>query len=85
MHPHRPNRTFNAALNGGMEIAATIFVFVLIGLGIDRLLGTRPVFVISLFLFAALACGMRYYYAYKADMERLEAELLARRRSGTRP
>lgn len=76
-----PNRTEHAAMNGGMEIAATILLFVLIGIAIDEWLGTTPWFVIVLFLFSAFASGARYYFAYKHDMERLEAELMAKRKA----
>lgn len=72
-------RTESATINGGLEIGLTILLFVLLGLAIDNWLGTEPAFVIGLFLFAAVGSGLRYYYTYTADMERLEAELATAR------
>lgn len=62
-----------------MEIGLLILLFVLLGVFIDSKLGTRPVFVIGLFLFAAITSGLRYYYVYSYDMDRLEAERRAAR------
>ena len=67
------------AVGGGMEIALTILLFVLIGLGIDTWLGTRPLFMIVLFLFAAAGSFARTKLIYDAEMDRLEAERLERR------
>lgn len=78
------NRTESAAMNGGMEIGLTVLLFVLLGLAIDNWLGTDPMFVIVLFLFGTIGSGLRYYFMYTADMERLEAERAASR-SAHRP
>ena len=67
------------AVGGGMEIALTILLFVLIGLGIDTWIGTRPLFTIVLFLFAAIGSFARTKLIYDAEMDRLEAERIAER------
>ena len=66
------------AAGGGMEIALTILLFVLIGLGLDTWLGTSPLFVIVLFLFAAIGSFARTKLIYDVEMDRLEAERLER-------
>ncbi|MAT06472.1 MAG: hypothetical protein CL424_15650 [Acidimicrobiaceae bacterium] len=75
------------AVAGGMEIALTILLFVLIGLGLDTWLGTRPLFMIVLFLFAAVGSFARTKLIYDAEMDRLEAERIAKRdhQRGERP
>lgn len=67
------------AVAGGMEIALTILLFVLIGLAIDTWLGTRPLFMIVLFLFAAAGSFARTKLIYDAEMDRLEAERIEKR------
>lgn len=67
-------RNSQHAVHGGMEITLTIVLFVLIGLAVDSWLGTTPWFVIGLFLFAAVASGLRLYYAYNYEMSQLERE-----------
>lgn len=68
------SRHDNRAVHGGMELALTILLFVLIGLAVDAWLGTTPWAVIGLFLFAAIGSGLRLYYTSAAEFERLERE-----------
>lgn len=67
-------RTSSNAVHGGMEITLTIVIFFLLGLAIDSWLGTGPWISIGLFLFAAVASGLRLYFTYTYQMEQLEAE-----------
>jgi F0F1-type ATP synthase assembly protein I len=58
----------------GTELAGGLLVFFLIGLGLDAWLGTRPLFMICLSVFAAIGSGVRLYYAYTVKMQKLEDE-----------
>ena len=66
--------TFATGWSKAFEIAGVTAVFVLIGLGIDALLGTRPLFTIVFFLLAVGGLAARSYYAYQADMTQHEEE-----------
>jgi ATP synthase protein I len=76
--PHR--RTSAAAqhsgdtLGHGMDFALVVLVFLGIGYGIDRWLGTKPAFMIGLVVLAVVGQFVKMYYDYTATMQRLEAE-----------
>lgn len=76
-------------LNGGMEIALALVLFLAIGLAIDSWLGTKPVFALVLFILGAVASGVRMYFQYTYEMTILESQRreraadVDRRRSGT--
>jgi hypothetical protein len=61
--------TYATAWNRGFELAGVTAVFILIGLGLDSLFGTRPLFTVALGVLAMIGLGVRAYYAYKAQME----------------
>jgi F0F1-type ATP synthase assembly protein I len=75
-----PSSRPDVAVSHGTELAGGLLVFFLIGLGLDAWLGTRPLFMISLSVFAAVGSGIRMYYAYTAKMQKLEDE----RRNGAK-
>jgi F0F1-type ATP synthase assembly protein I len=61
-------------LGRGMEAALILGVFLGLGWLIDTWLGTRPVFMIGLVLFAAIGTFVRMKYTYDAKMVALEEE-----------
>lgn len=63
-----------------IELVLTPVVFALIGLGIDALLGTIPLFCIVLALFAIVGESAMMWYRYDARMREHERELQERRR-----
>jgi len=64
-----------------MDMALTLAVFLVLGWLLDRWLGTTPLFMIVLTVVSAAGQFTRMKYTYDAQMERLEAERLAGRRS----
>ena len=61
-------------LGRGMETALLLAFFLGIGWLVDRWLGTRPLFMIGLVLFAAVGSFVKMKLDYDSRMERLEAE-----------
>lgn len=78
----RPTTSGDDSLGRGMDMALTLAVFVVLGTLVDNWLGLFPVFTISFIVFASVGSFIRMKYAYDAEMERHEAERLARRQSG---
>ena len=71
-------------LGRGMDFALVVLVFLGIGYGLDRWLGTRPLFVIGLVVFSVVGQFVKMYFEYTATMELLEAERIAGRSSAPR-
>jgi len=65
-------------MSQGAELAGSVVVFLLIGLGLDAWLGTMPVFVIALTVFACIGQFVKIYFVYSRDMDRLQAERASR-------
>ena len=53
----------------GFELAGVTAVFVLIGLWIDSLFGTRPICTVVLGLLAVIGLGVRSLLPYRAQMD----------------
>ena len=68
-------------LGHGMDFALVVLVFLGIGYGLDRWLGTRPWCMIGLVVFSVVGQFVKMYYAYTAAMEQHEAERRAATRS----
>lgn len=68
-------------LGRGMDMTLTLALFIVLGVVLDRWLGTTPVFTIALIAVAAIGSFIRMKYSYFAAMERLEGERLAGRRA----
>jgi F0F1-type ATP synthase assembly protein I len=64
--------TFATGWSKAFEIAGTTAVFVLVGLWVDSLFGTRPIFTLVLFALAVAGLAARSYYWYMADIAREE-------------
>lgn len=67
-------RELNRGLSNGMEFAGVVLVFFFIGFGLDKWVGTGPWLTLGFTLFGILGTFVRTYYAYSADMARLEAQ-----------
>jgi len=65
----------------GMDAAMVMAVFVGVGYGLDRWLGTSPWLIVACVVVAALGIFATLKYRYQETMERLEAE----RRAHGRP
>lgn len=61
-------------LGRGMEFAIITLVFLVIGLGVDAIAGTRPIVTIAAVTFAFVAQFVRMHYTYSERMRVLEAE-----------
>lgn len=71
-------------LGKGMDFALVVLVFLGIGYGLDRWLGTRPGFMIGLVIFAVVGQFIKMFYDYKAAMEAHEAERAHKAQSRTK-
>ena len=71
-------------LGRGMDFALVVLVFLGIGYGLDRWLGTRPLFMVGLVVFSVVGQFIKMYFEYTATMQQLEAERAAGRTSAPR-
>ncbi len=69
----------SSVLGRGMDFALMVLLFLGIGYALDRWLGTRPVFMIALVVFAVVGQFVKLYYEYTATMAVLEAQRAAGR------
>ena len=58
----------------GIEMALVVAVFLGLGYLLDRWLGTKPIFMIVLFLFAVAGEMVKMWLGYDAKMRKHEAE-----------
>jgi F0F1-type ATP synthase assembly protein I len=72
------NRSFGTTLSRAFEFAAVVGLFLFFGWLLDRAIGTQPLFMIVLTVFALAGQGVRMWYAYDAEMRKHEAEHEAR-------
>ena len=88
-------RDFHDALwrsHGGFDLVLAPVIFALLGLWIDSLAGTRPIFTLALLLFGAIGAALKVYYDWKRNMDaaaertaQLRAEAAALRAQTVRP
>jgi len=64
---------FGHTLARAFELVVTPSLFGLIGYGIDRALGTLPIFTIFLTVFCIIGMSVKMYYGYVVAMEAHEA------------
>lgn len=69
------------SLGRGVEIAVSVGVFFAVGLLLDNMLETRPVFMILCSLFSVLGSFARLWFVYDTDMQ---AQEVKRRDGATR-
>jgi F0F1-type ATP synthase assembly protein I len=78
-----PKRNANPAVGDALakafEFAATVGIFTFIGFGLDRWLGTTPLFMIVLFVIVLIEQILRLWFSYVAEMKVHEE---ARRQAG---
>ncbi|MCB1256610.1 MAG: AtpZ/AtpI family protein [Microthrixaceae bacterium] len=67
MNTRETTRQFNRS-HGSFELALSPVIFALLGVWLDRKLGTSPLFVIFLALFGIVGAGLKVYYTYRYEM-----------------
>ncbi|HSB86301.1 MAG TPA: AtpZ/AtpI family protein [Ilumatobacteraceae bacterium] len=73
----RPLTTSTATddkIGKGIDFALVTLAFLGIGYGLDRWLGTKPIFMIVLSALAIIGEFIRFWYDYDARMKVLEAQ-----------
>ena len=68
------NPQSNEGIGRGMEFAVLVLVFLGVGYGLDRWLGTKPVFMIIFVMLALVGQFASLYYSYNQRMKDLEAK-----------
>lgn len=63
---------FNDGLAQGIEMSVTPVLFSLLGLLLDRWLGTLPIFAIVFLVLAVTGTFAKAYFVYKHQMEQFE-------------
>lgn len=74
----------DSGVSQGAELAGGIVVFFLLGFGLDVLIGTTPVFMIVLTVFAVVGQFVKMYYTYSSAMRHLEEERASAARGESR-
>lgn len=74
------NRGLGEGFSRAFEFAATPGVFAGIGYGLDRVLGTRPILMIGLTVFAVVGMFIKMWLDYDASMKGHEAAAIAARK-----
>jgi F0F1-type ATP synthase assembly protein I len=69
---------FSNALSRAIELVLTPLLFALAGYGLDRWLGTSPLFVVLLAALAFVGLAVKSYYVYREDMRVHEQRLPGR-------
>jgi F0F1-type ATP synthase assembly protein I len=82
--PSQPNKTYGDGLSIAFELVATPAIVALIGFGIDRWLGTTPLFTIALSMLAVGTVVGLTIWRYGLEMDRVEAERRAVRTAAGR-
>lgn len=79
------NNGFGRTFSRAFELAGTMGIFLGIGWLADRALGTKPVFMILLFLFVVAGQGYLMWKQYDAEMQGHEADAVWNRNRTRRP
>jgi F0F1-type ATP synthase assembly protein I len=85
LFPTPRQRNSNDSVGQGVDIALTVALFFGVGFGLDRWLGTTPVFMIVMTLLASVGFFAKFKYDYDARMDEHEAERAARANAGKSP
>jgi F0F1-type ATP synthase assembly protein I len=67
------NRGFGDTLSRAFEFAVSLGIFLFLGWLLDRWLGTQPVFMVVLTIFAFTGLGVRLWISYDQEMRKHEA------------
>jgi F0F1-type ATP synthase assembly protein I len=78
------NNGFGNALSRAVELATAPVIFGFLGYLLDGRLGTRPLFMIGLFLFAFCYLAWKQFSHYGVQMEKAQREAISGRREDTR-
>ena len=85
----RINKGTDDRLGKSIDVALVTLVFLGVGYGLDRWLGTKPIFMIGFVVLALVGEFVRFWYDYDARMKVLEEQRAASTRSrssqGDRP
>ena len=73
-------RATDDKIGKGIDVALVTLAFLGIGYGLDRWLGTKPLFMVGLVVLGLVGEFLRFWYDYDARMKVLEAQ----RAAGTR-
>lgn len=74
MNTRETTRQFNRS-HGSFELALAPVILGLLGLWLDKSIGTTPVFVVSLAIFGFVGAFLKTYYSYRYEMAQHEAKL----------
>ena len=80
--PKKQRSTSDDGLGRGMEFAILVLMFLGVGYGLDRLFGTKPLFMIVLVVVALVGQFASMWYSYDARMKQHEADRAANSRKG---
>lgn len=84
--PSQPSNNYGDGLSIAFELVATPAVFAAVGFGLDRWLGTTPLFVIAFTLVTFFTVVGLTIWRYGIEMDRADAERRAvHATKGTRP
>jgi F0F1-type ATP synthase assembly protein I len=67
--PARQIVATDSALGKGMDFAFTLALFFALGYGLDRWIGTTPLFMILLSVASIIGLTLRIWSRYEADMQ----------------
>lgn len=79
------NQGFGDGMSRAFELVVTPMVFGAIGLGVDQLAGTSPVFTVVSATFGVIGTFVRLWYGYDEEMRSHEASGRWARRDGAAP
>ncbi|MCH9836773.1 MAG: AtpZ/AtpI family protein [Ilumatobacter sp.] len=66
------------SLGHGMDAVIMLAIFLGAGFGLDRLLGTMPIFMIVMTVVGSVGLFARFFYRYEAKMNEHDAQRLAK-------
>ncbi|MFN3255657.1 MAG: hypothetical protein ACE37B_08170 [Ilumatobacter sp.] len=66
------------SLGHGMDAVIVMVLFLAAGFGLDRLVGTMPVFMVIMSLLGGVGLFAKFKYRYEQRMDELEAERVAK-------
>ena len=74
------NAGYGTAMGRGLELAVTLLVMVGIGLLVDRIAGTSPVFVIVFSILGFAGITVKLFLGYDREMQKHEADAIWNRK-----